>query len=152
MDNYIGTNIKNARIKAGYTQESLAEQVDVSLSVISRLETGRTMVSVAKLLQIAEVLNTFAGYFFIEPKYIARVNELLGNESSDQSPESNNYPEIEESVFLEAAQKNLTHYVTETAGGDQPVTDKELYQLIEQLPEKSKEFFKKTLLCYLEIF
>lgn len=57
MDNYIGENIKRARIKAGYTQEKLAEKIDVSLSVISRLETGRTMVSVEKILRIARVLN-----------------------------------------------------------------------------------------------
>ena len=57
MDNFIGSNIKNARIKAGFTQEKLAEKIDVSLSVISRLETGRTMVSVAKLIRIAQVLN-----------------------------------------------------------------------------------------------
>ena len=71
MDNYIGMNIKRARIRAGYTQESLAEQVDVSLSVISRLETGRTMVSVSKLIQIADVLGTFAGYFLMEPEFAA---------------------------------------------------------------------------------
>ena len=54
MDNFIGSNIKEARIKAGFTQEKLAEKIEVSLSVISRLETGRTMVSVAKLMRIAQ--------------------------------------------------------------------------------------------------
>lgn len=134
MDNFIGSNIKNARIKAGFTQEKLAEKIDVSLSVISRLETGRTMVSVAKLIRIAQVLNVPAADFF------------------DQTPRD--YPVSEDSVSLTDA--NALHVLDPSAAApnseDLPSIDDELYFLIQQLPDKAKQYFKQSLRCYLEIF
>ena len=56
MKEEIGRRVRDARDKKGISQEKLAELVD-SLSSISRLETGRTMVSVEKLLRIADALN-----------------------------------------------------------------------------------------------
>ncbi len=64
MKNYymfIGRNVKKARKAAGMTQEDLAWTLDVSLSTISRLECGRTMVSIERLMEIAQILNVFAG-------------------------------------------------------------------------------------------
>ena len=167
-DNYIGTNIKKARLKAGYTQESLAEQIDVSSSVVSRLETGRTMVSVAKLQEIADVLDTFIGYFFITPEFIAHTMDKLntdagthvssqknispGSASKENPAVSDNYPEFDDAAFLEAQKRNLTVYLSESGDITANSMDEELYHLIEKLPKKSKEFFKRALQCYLEIF
>lgn len=131
IDNYIGENIKRTRIKAGYTQEKLAEKIDVSLSVISRLETGRTMVSVEKILRIASVLD-------VPPSCII-----------DRNPDSGSYSETEESTSLH--QRDTSHMSESSAGYADP-TDKELYQLIQQLPDKAKRYFKNSLRCYLEIF
>lgn len=130
MDNLIGENIKQARLRAGYTQEKLAEKIDVSLSVISRLETGRTMVSVAKMQRIAKVLNTPVGTFF------------------DRSfSENRTYPETAETTMIRSDRKSIA----ESALSD-PDFDEELYTLIRQLPEKGKEFFKNALRCYIETF
>lgn len=63
---FIGKNIQNTRKAVGMTQEALAEALDVSLSMISRVETGRTMVSVERLMEIAQILNVFVGDFFLE--------------------------------------------------------------------------------------
>ncbi len=146
MTNYIGTNIKKARIRAGFTQESLAEQADVSLSVISRLETGRTMVSVAKLIQIADILGTFAGYFLMEPEFAECINALsLDGDTTDT------VSEINEVAFLQASEQNIAPK-SATPSDHKTMASTELYQLIEQLPDKGKEFFKKTLLSYLEVF
>lgn len=41
----IGKRIKIARIRAGYTQEHLAELVDLSPTHLSNVETGSTRVS-----------------------------------------------------------------------------------------------------------
>ena len=130
-DNYIGENIKKARIKAGYTQEKLAEKIDVSLSVISRLETGRTMVSVEKMLRIARVLNAPIASIF---------------ERSDGLAD---YPQDEEPVSPEST--HSSHLADCSADYTDP-TDEELYQLIHQLPDKAKQYFKNSLRCYLEIF
>ncbi len=130
MDNLIGENIKQARLRAGYTQEKLAEKIDVSLSVISRLETGRTMVSVAKMQRIAKVLNTPVGTFF-----------------ERSFPENRTYPETAETTMIRPDRKSIA----ESALSD-PDFDEELYTLIRQLPEKGKEFFKNALRCYIETF
>ena len=146
MDSYIGMNIKRARIRAGYTQESLAEQVDVSLSVISRLETGRTMVSVSKLIQIADVLGTFAGYFLMEPEFAECINSLSPEDSAIDT-----VSDINETAFLHASEQNISPKSTRISD-TKAMESAELYQLIEQLPYKGKEFFKKALLSYLEVF
>ena len=146
MNDYIGNNIKKARIRAGFTQEKLAEQVNVSLSVISRLETGRTMVSVAKLIKIADALGTFAGYFFMEPEFADCINGLT---SEDEL--TDHICDINEASFLQASEQNITPKPT-ASSDPKSVESSELYQLIEQLPDKGREFFKKSLLSYLEVF
>lgn len=131
MDKYIGENIKRARISAGYTQEKLAEKIDVSLSVISRLETGRTMVSLEKLLRIIHVLNTSAASI------------LEHHEDPDNCAGTKEY--------CSQAHANVPH-MSEASPIYAKSTDEELYQLIQQLPDKAKHYFKNSLRCYLEIF
>lgn len=143
MDKNIGENIKQARVKAGYTQEKLAEKIDVSLSVISRLETGRTMVSVAKLQKIARILETSVGSFFELP-----------------SPDNPEYPQGAETALAESAphiserpeNPNKSSNKSHTESRPEPNIDWELYTLIQQLPDKGKIFFKNALRCYLETF
>ncbi len=53
----IGNAIKNARSFAGFTQERLAELVNVSPTYIRHLETGRRTPSVTILYDIAINLN-----------------------------------------------------------------------------------------------
>ena len=131
MDKYIGENIKRARISAGYTQEKLAEKIDVSLSAISRLETGRTMISLKKLLRIAHVLNT-------SPASILEYHEYSGNCADTGEYHSQSHANV---PCMSESSPNYTKS-----------TDEELYQLIQQLPDKAKHYFKNSLRCYLEIF
>ena len=67
MDNYIGRNIKLLRVKAGYTQEAQAGELDVSLGMISRLENGNSMVSIDHVLKIARILRGNPGDNLNEP-------------------------------------------------------------------------------------
>lgn len=53
----IGKRIKLARIKAGISQEQLAEILDVSASYMSHLERGTSKVSLTKILLIANALS-----------------------------------------------------------------------------------------------
>ena len=53
----IGNRIQTSRLLSGLTQEQLAEKVGISLSCLSRLETGKTMVSIKKLNQISIALD-----------------------------------------------------------------------------------------------
>lgn len=49
--------IRKERLAAGLTQEELAEELDTSAVTVGRYETGDRQVTVARLLQIAEVLR-----------------------------------------------------------------------------------------------
>ncbi|MBR1820812.1 MAG: helix-turn-helix transcriptional regulator [Clostridia bacterium] len=53
----IGKRIKIARIKADLTQEILAEQIGISPTHLSNIETGSTRVSLTTLVSIANGLG-----------------------------------------------------------------------------------------------
>ena len=56
----IGYKVKQARIKAGITQEQLAEAVGVGVTHISHLETGSGTVSLKVFIAIVNFLNCSA--------------------------------------------------------------------------------------------
>lgn len=53
----IGERIREARKKAGITQEELSEILDVTVGFISRMERGKTEVNLKRLGQIARILD-----------------------------------------------------------------------------------------------
>lgn len=55
-------NLKLARIKKGYTQKYIAEQLKVSLNTVSRWEKGERTMSVDNLILLADLLNTTTDY------------------------------------------------------------------------------------------
>ncbi len=56
----VAKNIRNTRIDRNYTQDYLAAKLKISQNAYSKIELGRTKVTVEKLLVIADVLNTDA--------------------------------------------------------------------------------------------
>ncbi|MBO5478623.1 MAG: helix-turn-helix transcriptional regulator [Clostridia bacterium] len=57
----IGSRLKQARLKKKYTQEKLAEELDVSIAFLSRVECGSLDISLKRLSQICELLGTTEG-------------------------------------------------------------------------------------------
>lgn len=55
---YLGTNIKEYRLKKGFTQEQLAYELGVSSQTISRWENGTTYPDIVMLPIIAELFDT----------------------------------------------------------------------------------------------
>ncbi len=53
----IGQRIKEARAKKGWSQEKLAETIDVAVAFLSRVERGGTTVNLKRLGQIATALD-----------------------------------------------------------------------------------------------
>ena len=53
----IGKRVKIARIKADLTQEKLAEQIELSPTHLSNIETGTTKVSLTTIVNIANALS-----------------------------------------------------------------------------------------------
>lgn len=54
---FIGKKIKEYRRRMNLTQERLAEQVDLSVTYICMIETGRKHISLQKIAEIAEALD-----------------------------------------------------------------------------------------------
>ena len=53
----LGERIKEARKKADWSQEKLAEEIDVTIEYISRLERGSAKVNLTRLAQISSALK-----------------------------------------------------------------------------------------------
>ncbi len=58
----IGARIKKARLDKKYTQEYVAEAIDVSCQHISDIERGINGISLSTLMDICKVLDTDADY------------------------------------------------------------------------------------------
>lgn len=58
----MGGRIKEARKKAGFTQERLAEYLDVSVEFIGQIERGLKFPSMQVFVKLIEVLNVSADY------------------------------------------------------------------------------------------
>lgn len=57
----IGERLKKARIAKGYTQEQLAEKIDVSVAFLSRVERGNAKVNLNRLNQLCDLLDISEG-------------------------------------------------------------------------------------------
>jgi len=53
-----GLNVKIQRLKKGFTQEELASKLNMHLTYLAKIETGRINMSLGKILEIARILNT----------------------------------------------------------------------------------------------
>ena len=53
----LGMKLREARNKAGFTQEQLAEMVDISTTHMSHIETGNTKLSLQVFADLAEALQ-----------------------------------------------------------------------------------------------
>ena len=57
----IGERIKVIRRKKGLTQEDLAEEMDVTVAYLSRIENGRSTINLKRLLEVCNILETNPG-------------------------------------------------------------------------------------------
>lgn len=64
IDNAVGDRIRKRRMLMGYTQEQLADALEISYQQIQKYETGSNRVSAGRLFQIAQRLETPIAYFF----------------------------------------------------------------------------------------
>lgn len=58
----IGERLKKARVQKGYTQEKLAEMLDVSIAYLSRIETGATHINLKRLNELCGILDVSESY------------------------------------------------------------------------------------------
>jgi len=58
----IGKRISDLRKRSGYTQEQLAELMDVSIQMISNLERGNKAIRIDNLLKISKIFGVSTDY------------------------------------------------------------------------------------------
>lgn len=58
----IGERLKKARTDKKLTQEKLAEQLDVSIAFLSRIERGNSHISLKRLSEVCDILGVSEGY------------------------------------------------------------------------------------------
>lgn len=60
--NILGSRIRSARKEKGFTQEELAEKVDISLAYMGEIERGVKYPSMNVFIKLVEVLDVSADY------------------------------------------------------------------------------------------
>ncbi len=60
--NILGSRIRSARKEKGFTQEALAEKVDISLAYMGEIERGVKYPSMNVFIKLVEVLDVSADY------------------------------------------------------------------------------------------
>lgn len=65
-DKLIGKRIQQKRKELGFSASELSEQIGIAQQQLSRYERGENKINVAHLVEIATVLNTEIGWFFID--------------------------------------------------------------------------------------
>lgn len=60
--NGIGKRIQNRRKQQGYTQEQLAEMMNVSIQMVSNLERGNKAIRIDNLVNLSQILDISTDY------------------------------------------------------------------------------------------
>ena len=76
----IGAIIKDFRKRNGYTQEQLAELIEITPGFLSQVERDETYPNIEKLNRIIHILNIDANYIFYNQKTSDSESELIINE------------------------------------------------------------------------
>ena len=74
--NSIGKRIQSRRKQQGYTQEQLAEMMNVSIQMVSNLERGNKAIRIDNLINLSQILDVSTDYI-LTGKATADDNEAL---------------------------------------------------------------------------
>lgn len=58
----VGERLKKARLSKKLTQEDLAEEMDISVAFLSRIERGKSPINLKRLNQLCSLLDISEGY------------------------------------------------------------------------------------------
>ena len=77
----IGKKIKKARADKKLTQEKFAEELDVSVSYISQVESGKKKFNLKRIVEISKILEKPIDYFIegysYDKKYSSILDEII---------------------------------------------------------------------------
>lgn len=78
----IGKRIQNRRKQQGYTQEQLAEMMNVSIQMISNLERGNKAIRIDNLINLSQILNVSTDYILTGKQTKDDVSAVIAQISS----------------------------------------------------------------------
>ena len=81
----IGKRIQNRRKLLGYTQEQMAEMMNVSIQMISNLERGNKSIRIDNLINLCQILHTSTDYILTGKELSCR-QDALTEQLSHLSP------------------------------------------------------------------
>ncbi len=86
----IGERLRKARLQKGYTQEKLAEIMNVSVAYLSRIETGTTHINLKRLNELSNILGVSEALILDGASDNSKtyLNDELNSILRDCSPES----------------------------------------------------------------
>lgn len=64
LDQYVGNKIRWYRIRAGFSQQDLAEKLQISYQQLHKYESGSNSVSASRLSEISDILSISVEKFF----------------------------------------------------------------------------------------
>lgn len=80
----IGLKLRTLRLKRGLSQQNVADDLALSATAYSKIENGRTNISVKRLVQLAEYYDVFVADFLDSrreiPRALDEVDELTEKE------------------------------------------------------------------------
>lgn len=72
----MGKRIQNRRKQQGYTQEQLADMMNVSIQMVSNLERGNKAIRIDNLINLCESLDISADYILTGKENAADISAL----------------------------------------------------------------------------
>ncbi|MBO1906118.1 helix-turn-helix transcriptional regulator [Microvirga sp. 3-52] len=64
IDKEIGSRVRMRRVSIGMSQEKLGDMLGLTFQQVQKYEKGMNRISVARLVEIAKILNVEIGFFF----------------------------------------------------------------------------------------
>lgn len=98
--NIIGQRIKKLREEKGITQETMAQQLDVTQSNYGRLEKDDRRLNVVKLLKIVRILNVNISYIF---------NEVINEVKEEEIASFSNTNKEVYDILVESLRAEIQH-------------------------------------------
>ncbi len=71
----IGRHVKRLRKQRGWTQTKLADQLNMSLDMVGRMERGQASPSLATIGYLSQVLGTQPEYFLVDEFMLPGISE-----------------------------------------------------------------------------
>ena len=72
----IGKRIQNRRKQLGFTQEHLADEMNVSVQMVSNLERGNKSIRIDNLLRLCQILDVSTDYILMGKENVSDISAL----------------------------------------------------------------------------